>query len=153
MSEVQPSYERVVDSRGIVRFKLNGKLVKALEVPENIRIALEQEAIVTAEDTAPSEEDSVVEVKEAEVDPAASPDDVDDDSGLDEEFVPTPQPAGDSEGFGFKRLNGKTVDIFNDQPHETIKFVEGLTVPLTMDNYEKKTDAEILAKLKKLGKV
>lgn len=153
MSEVQPSYERVVDSRGIVRFKLNGKLVKALEVPENIRIALEQEAIVMAEDTAPSEEDSVVEVKEAEVDPAASPDDVDDDSGLDEEFVPTPQPAGDSEGFGFKRINGKTVDIFNDKPHETIKFVEGLTVPLTMENYNTKTDAEISARLKEIGKI
>lgn len=57
-------------------------------------------------------------------------------------------------GMGFKRVNGKTVDIFDQKtPHTRIRPVEGFTVPLSEKSYNEKSDAEIYARLKELGYV
>lgn len=106
--------------------------------------------------------------------PIDSPEDVDDQSGVEpapgqeqtededdeEEEIPAePTQTGSTqrkseEGMGFPRKNGKTVDIFDGKtPHETVKNVAGVMVPLTNENYNTKTDAEIIAKLKDLGKL
>lgn len=55
-------------------------------------------------------------------------------------------------GMDFPRKNGKTVDVFNGQPHTHVRYVAGHMVPLTRDNYISRTDAEIEAKLSELGK-
>lgn len=64
-------------------------------------------------------------------------------------------------GMGWPRKNGKTVDIFTGEPHETVRNVQGVLVPLTHANatgdekrdIEAKTDAEIIDKLKELGRL
>lgn len=63
--------------------------------------------------------------------------------------------------MGFPAKNGKTLSIFSDRPHETVKNVGGIMVPLTLDELngdpankvEAKTDTEIIEKLKELGKL
>lgn len=114
--------------------------------------------------------------------PIDSPDDVLDDSGVedapgtadeddeedDEEEEPTPAPtrrgaaqANDEEGMGFPRKNGKTLSVFSNKPHETVRNVGGVMVPMTNEEAVgdstkgvlPKTDAEVIAKLKKLGKM
>lgn len=152
-------YERVVDAKGVTRYKLDGKFVKASEVPEDVKVTLND---VVAD--APIEEpvvdevvedvvDEAPEVIEQPEDPGASPDDVDDESGIDDE-VPVAKANLQEEGMGFKRIDGKTVDIFDGKtPHEAVRYVGGLMVPLSKENFEKKTDADILARLKKLGKL
>jgi hypothetical protein len=146
-------YERVVDAKGVVRYKLDGKFVKASEVPEDVKVTLND---VVADDPAeePVVEEPTTEVAEEPVeDPGASPDDVDDESGIDEE-VPVAKANLQEEGMGFKRVDGKTVDVFDGKtPHDAVRYVGGLMVPLSKENFEKKTDAEILARLKKLGKL
>lgn len=108
--------------------------------------------------------------------------DPDEDDGLEDEPAPTKEedaddeeddeaedpakpslaelskPEGKSrEGFGYPVVKGKTVDIFDlKTPHEVVKYVGGLTVPLTKKNYDEKSDAEIyerVQKLRKQGKV
>ena len=61
--------------------------------------------------------------------------------------VPSSEP-----GMGdFKRVKGKTVDIFdNKTPHTDVRYVGGLMVPLSRENYESKSDAEIYEKLQEL---
>lgn len=55
------------------------------------------------------------------------------------------------EGMGFKRVGGKTVDVFDSKtPHTHVRVIEGLMVPLSEDNYNTKTDAEIYDRLKDL---
>lgn len=81
--------------------------------------------------------------------------------------APTPAPrkraARNQEvgGMGFPAKDGKTLSIFSDKPHETVKNVGGHLVPLTLEELqgdaskgvEPKTDAEIIEKLKELGKL
>ena len=61
--------------------------------------------------------------------------------------VPSSEP-----GMGeFKRVNGKTVDIFDQKtPHTDVRYVGGLMVPLSKKNYESKSDAEIYERLEEL---
>ncbi len=135
-------YERVVDSRGVVRYKLNKKFVKASEVPEDVKASLEEPT------TAPE----LPQEPAPEIDPAASPDDIDDESGIDYEEMAKAAPK-DEEGMGFKRVDGKTVDIFDGKtPHTHVRYVSGLMVPLNEGNYNGKSDLEIITQLKKLGK-
>ncbi len=55
-------------------------------------------------------------------------------------------------GMGFKRVNGRTVDIFDlKTPHTHVKLVGGHTVPLSAESYNKRSDAEIERRLSKLG--
>lgn len=58
-------------------------------------------------------------------------------------------------GMGFPRdeESGKTLSIFSKRPHETVKLVAGVTVPLTLDEYNTKTDSEIIVQLKKMKKL
>ena len=54
-------------------------------------------------------------------------------------------------GEGFKRVKGKTVDLFDGKtPHTHVRYVGGLMVPLSRENYESKSDAEIYEKLQEL---
>lgn len=56
------------------------------------------------------------------------------------------------DGFGFPRKGGKTVDIFDGvTPHTHIRAIEGKCVPLSKENYETKTDAEIFDRLVELN--
>lgn len=56
------------------------------------------------------------------------------------------------DGFGFPRNNGKTVDIFDlTTPHTHIRPIECKCVPLSKENYESKSDAEIFDRLVELG--
>ena len=164
----------------VTRYKLNGQLVKASEVPEEVKAELSapsEEAPVVSEDEIVSadeidepeetvedtNEDEKVETEEEPV-PAPvveldSPDDVDDESGLDvveqEAAERLSKTLGeDEEGMGFPRKKGKTVDIFDGKtPHTHIRYVSGLVVPLSEENYNTKSDSEIVEKLKKLGKI
>lgn len=88
-----------------------------------------------------------------------SPDDVDDESGddVEEQARIRRATAGqeiDEAGMGFKRVNGKTVDVFDGKtPHTHVRFVANIMVPLTKENFEKRSDGEIIDKLRELGKV
>jgi len=181
-------YERVVDANGVVRYKLEGKFVKAAEVPEDVKASLSdvvpaepvEEPVVDESEVETPEEESTEAVEEVpapvvgdevaeesvveeetprdpaapEVDPAADADDIDDESGIDEEVTPTEVNHADEVGMGFPMKNGHTVDIFDGKtPHETVRFVEGLMVPLTMKNYNEKSVPEIIARLKKMKKL
>lgn len=54
-------------------------------------------------------------------------------------------------GMGFKRVKGVTVDIFDGKtPHTHVKNVNGRMVPLSRENYETRTDAEIAERLNEL---
>ena len=55
--------------------------------------------------------------------------------------------------MGFPAAKGKTLSVFSDVPHETVKNIGGIMVPLTIKEYAEKTDAEIIEKLKELGKI
>lgn len=107
--------------------------------------------------------------------PIDSPDDVNDQSGTepapgpeeedeDEEDNTPPQRAAaiqDDEGMGFPRAKGKTLSVFSKKPHETVRNVGNIMVPMTMEEavgdsnkgIAPKTDAEAIAALKKLGKL
>jgi len=161
----------------VFKYKLNGKLVKGAEVPEEIKERITpttEEAPLVSEDEIVVEdesEDEIVETNEdeeaeTEEDPAPapvveldSPDDVDDESGLDvveqEAAERLAKTLGeDEEGMGFPRKKGKTVDIFDGKtPHTHIRIVGNLVVPLSEKNYNTKSDADIIKVLKKLGKI
>lgn len=112
--------------------------------------------------------------------PIDSPDDTSDDSGVepaptqadeedDEEEDETPArptrrgstQTSDEEGMGFPRKNGKTVSVVSGKPHETVRNVAGVMVPLTLEEavgnstkgVEPVSDVELIGKLKKLGKL
>lgn len=54
-------------------------------------------------------------------------------------------------GFGFPRVKGKTVDIFDGKtPHTQVRLVAGMLVPVSDENYKTKTDAEIYDRLAEL---
>ena len=70
-----------------------------------------------------------------------------------EETNPCKKPVPSSEaGMGdFKRVKGKTVDIFDGKtPHTHVRYVSGLMVPLSEASYKNKTEAEIYEQLEKL---
>lgn len=102
------------------------------------------------------------EVEEAAPDPAASSDDEADDEadedseegdGIDTEMQAAPVSKTDESGMGFPMdKQGRTLSIFSKKVHETVKYINGIMVPMTMEEYNKKSDKDILAKLKKLGK-
>lgn len=119
--------------------------------------------------TPPAEDDSTVDDESTE-DEGSEDDEADEDDESDEEpAAPAPKPAARKSGakkqeiggMGFPAKDGKTLSIFSNVPHETVKNVGGIMVPLT--NVEltgdaskgilPKTDTEIIEKLKKLGKV
>jgi hypothetical protein len=87
----------------------------------------------------------------------------DDEEEPEAPAAPAKKKAGKKEigNMGFPAKNGKTLSIFSDNPHETVKNVGGILVPLTLvelngdvaKGVEPKTDTEIIERLKKLGKL
>lgn len=173
-------YSKVTDANGTTRYKDGSKFVKADDVPENVKTALSESPDGTVVDELAdpvnpetdtdegSGDDDEVQTQTTPADDTtdADQDGAGDDGEDDEEEeapAPTRRTARKQEigGMGFPAKNGKTLSIFSDVPHETVKNVGGIMVPLTMEELqgdaskgvEPKTDAEILEKLKKLGKV
>ena len=196
-------YEKVVDDKGVVRYKLDGKFVKGSEVPEDVKSDLEnaksaqdlnqgdpvpgqgkQEVPDTSaseptegtpdvrggdilapdapgirEDEKPGGPQEPTSVQATLAPAIDSADDVDDESGEDveEQDRAARLAAGrdqDEAGMGFKRVKGKTVDIFdNKTPHTRVRFVAGVMVPLSQENFENKSDGEIIEQLRKLKKI
>lgn len=122
--------------------------------------------------TTPAEDDSTADDADegdagSSVADTGAGDDGEDDEEEEPEAPATPAPAKRSAkkqeigGMGFPAKNGKTLSIFSDKPHETVKNVGGILVPLTNEELtgdvakgvEPKTDTEIIEKLKKLGKL
>ncbi len=129
-------YKKEIDAKGITRFKLDNKFIKADDLPLAIKeglAAIEGPAEINTDETTVQETPPVVIEK------------------VVDKVVIESKPSDYSDGMGFPMIDGKTVDIFNGKPHETIKFVDGKTVPLTLDNYKNKTVTEISNRLKELG--
>ena len=109
------------------------------------------------------------------VDDEGAGDDGEEDEADDEEETPEETPEAPAKktaarrsraktevgGMGFPAKDGKTLSIFSDVPHETVKNVGGIMVPLTNEELvgdaskgiAPKNDAEIIERLKELGKV
>jgi tetrahydromethanopterin S-methyltransferase subunit A len=138
------SYKKQTDAKGVTRYKLDNRFVKAVDVPEDVKKALDLLEDGVEFDPSVIEELTPITVIEDE-------EDVDDESGIDEEVITAAPEITDTDGMGFPRVKGKTVDIFNGKPHEAVRFVQGKTVPLTQKNYEEKSDTEIANKLKEMG--
>lgn len=91
--------------------------------------------------------------------PIDTADDVDDESGVDVEEQARANRAAfaqdqDGEGMGFPRKNGKTVDVFDGKtPHTHVRFVANIMVPVSEENFNNRTDGEIIEKLRELGKI
>lgn len=183
-------YTKVVNGDSVRYKKDGGKFVKADDVPQNVKDALDQnpqgtivdeladvvdpttetdegsgddESVPTA--TPPVEDDTTTEDESTE-DDESDEDEADDEEETQEE-APAPKSRNNSRtkteigGMGFPAKNGKTLSIFSNVPHETVKNVGGIMVPLTLvelngdraNGVEPKTDTEIIEKLKKLGKI
>ena len=56
-------------------------------------------------------------------------------------------------GMGFPARDGKTLSILSDVPHEIVKNVGGIVVPLTNEEYKNASDVDIIERLKELGKI
>lgn len=134
-------YKKQVDAKGIVRFKLDNKFIKADNVPADIRQGLD-----ALEGDGEIDTEKII-IQEAQI-PVIEEND---DSVIDDEVAVSTPKVEETGGMGFPRINGKTVDIFTNEPHETIRFVAGKTVPLTTSNYGSKSDTEISNKLKEMG--
>lgn len=162
----------IEDAANEEKFVTKADLVKELEDKVSVE---DVEAARVGATEAPKEVEPPVEQDEktAEVvqptpPPIDSPEDVDDQSGTEvlptkkeevaeEEPVPVSSagaPPESDPGMGFPMKGGKTVDIFDSKtPHTHIRNVAGIMVPLTQENYEQKTDGDIMKVLKKLGKI
>lgn len=168
-------FSKLTDARGVVRYRdeESSKFVKGEDLPEQVKEILAENddstivewsdgvARLVEEKESDGPDDSQVESNVP--DPAVEPVDdepadgegefTDESDGIDyDETTPTPDNSGE-EGMGFPMANGKTLSVFGNQPHETIRYVEGIVVPVTMEEYKTKTDAEIVDALRKLGKI
>lgn len=151
-------YSKVTDANGTTRYKDGAKFVKADDVPETVKTALADAPDGTQVDELADPVNPETDLDESEDEDAPTTDDTpaDDDSTADEPEAPAPEAETvpqTTEGMGFKRVKGKTVSIFSNKPHETVKNVSGVMVPLTVEEYNTKTDSEIIAKLKDLKKL
>lgn len=178
-------YTKKTDGNGSVRYKDGSKFVGQKDVPQNIKDALEANPEGTVIDELGDVVDPSTETDEGSEDenvaPATPPedeatdedqaddegagDDGEEDEAEEEPEAPAPKPRTRAKsevgGMGFPAKDGKTLSIFSNVPHETIKNVGGIMVPLTLVELNgdaskgilPKNDAEIIEKLKKLGKV
>ena len=175
-------YTKATDASGTTRYKDGTKFVKGADVPANIKEALEGvpdgtiidelgDVVDTSTDTDEGSEDEDLPTDPSKSEPNVAEDtsSVDDQGKLDEgEGEDTETDLSDPEsakpapkstknlkigGMGFPAAKGKTLSVFSDVPHETVKNIGGIMVPLTIKEYAEKTDAEIIEKLKELGKI
>ena len=103
---------------------------------------------------APADDTTTVEA-EPEIEPAAPAPEQEPEQEPEPEAPAPRKKAAKTEmgGMGFPARNGKTLSILSDVPHETIRSVAGIIVPLTNEEYKTKGDAEIIERLKELGKI
>lgn len=143
----------------VPRYKLGKDFVKAGDLPKAVKEALKDAPSGTQVDELGDVIDPLTELDESEDESAPTKEETqaEDESTDEDEVVETPASLNDTPqsdpGMGFKRVGGKTVSIFSNEPHTAVKNVGGIMVPLTEAEYKTKTDAEIIAKLKKLGKM
>lgn len=183
-------YTKKTDANGAVRYKDGSQFVGKDNVPQNIKDALDAnpEGTVidelgdvvdpsTETDEGSGDDDSVAPATPPADETTADEDDESEEEGAgddgeddeeEEPETPTPAPAKkraakkqEIGNMGFPAKNGKTLSIFSDRPHETVKNVGGTLVPLTLEELngdvakgvEPKTDTEIIERLKELGKL
>lgn len=164
-------YTKSVTKQGdkdVTRYKDGGQFVKGDDVPANVKQALQDnpdgtiidetgEVVNPETDEDESGDEPAPTGPEDEADEGDEPDEGDEEE--ETRTAPAEDPRSldavpqDNPGMGYKRSGGKTLSIFSNKPHETVKNVAGIMVPMTHDEYNSKTDAEILAKLRKLKKL
>ena len=173
-------YTKATDSNGTVRYKDGTKFVKGADVPGPVKEALAGvvdgtvidelgEVVDPSTETDEGTEDEVLPTKAPVEDTTVVDEDADEDEDAEDSDAaeeteeadePAPIKAQATKnvkyqigGMGFPALNGKTVSIFSDVPHETVKNISGILVPVTLEEYNTKSDAEIMVRLKELGKI
>ena len=139
----------------VVRYKEGKKYVDGMEVPENVRSALNEVPEGTIVDELGDVFDPETDIDDGSGDepaPKTADEDADladDETDVDDDPVQKPQPkqpaakprarnkknvddgSGD-EGMGFPRVNGVTVDLFDGKtPHTEVRNVSGFMVPLS----------------------
>lgn len=159
------SYSKMTSENGTVRYKDGNKFVAADKVSDQAKSALEEQPEGTQVDELGDVIDPSTETDDSEDEDAPTntneDEDTADDEPAEEEAPATAAVPQDEEGFGFPRRNGKTTSIFSNKPHEVVRYVSGVMVPLTRleaegdpaNDVAPKSDAEIIAKLKKMKKL
>lgn len=166
-------YTKKTDAKGVVRYRnvTENKPVSAEDLEKNLP-AVKEELDLVDEGTKVESEgmtgdtssttDSDGNRDDAEDDGTTSRNDTnaeetgnqesDQDNKDSEETNPYRRAVPQSEpGMGFKRKGGKTVDAFDGKtPATEVRYVGGHMVPLSKENYESKSDAEIYEQLEKL---
>lgn len=168
------NYKKVTAANGTTRyFEEDGETTKAIktsEVPQEVKDALEaapDNQLVdgdgnTVEPENGNEDSEATAADQERQDAEARRDTRADDGNepkTDAKADETPARTVDSglqqdeAGMGFPRVNGSTVDIFDGKtPHTHVRNVGGVMVPLSADNYNKRTDSEITEQINKLRK-
>lgn len=156
-------FTRKTDANGVVRYRnvTENKQVSAEELEKNFP-ALKEELDIAEEGTK-VESEGLTEDTSSTTDSDGNRNDTnaeetgnqesDQDQKDPEETNPYRRSVPASEpGMGdFKRVKGKTVDIFDQKtPHTDVRYVGGLMVPLSKENYESKSDVEIYERLEEL---
>ncbi len=154
----------IVDDNGIVIVEDKGDYAEMTPEEKAAADAAKEDDSTPSEDNVEKED-----VEDDDVDPLPEASSSVDGAPGTPEAIPS-QPEGEAErianlaprlrskvpqsepGMGFKRVNGRTVDIFDlKTPHTHVKLVGGHTVPLSAESYNKRSDAEIERRLSKLG--
>lgn len=156
------TYSKVTDDKGTVRYREGNKFTSADKLPNQVKSSLDEKEDGVQVDELGDVVNPETDIDESEDEqaPTQAEEEVEEE---EEEETPiessaTPQ---DNPGFGFKRKDGKTLSIFSNKPHETVRLVNGIMVPLThleasgdpANDVAPKTDVEIVNKLKKLKKL
>ena len=160
-------YTRKTDANGVTRYRnaTENKQVSAEELEKNFPALKEELDLadegtrvesegMTGDTSATTDSDGNRDKETPEEEPEATDTkDSDKEEADPEETNPYRRSVPSSEpGMGeFKRVNGKTVDIFDQKtPHSEVRYVSGLMVPLSAESYKTKTDAEIHERLQEL---
>ena len=175
------TFSKVTNASGNVRYRSGNQFVAADDVPASAKKGLEDlsdgQVVDELGDPVETYKGKPIATDEGSEDeqlptkpktPATAEDTSTADEDEQEEETPTKAPAKPAarrkakpafeedteEGMGFPRVDGKTVDIFDGKtPHTTVKNVGGFIVPLSAESFATKSDAQILEKLKELGKI
>lgn len=156
-------YTKKTDAKGVVRYRnvTENKLVSAEELEKNFP-ALKEELDLADEGTK-VESEGLTDDTSSTTDSDGNRNDTnaketgnqESDQDQKEQAETNPYrkavPQSDAGMGEFKRVGGKTVDIFDQKtPHTDVRYVGGLMVPLSKENYESKSDAEIYERLEEL---
>lgn len=172
-------YSKVTNPDGSVYYQDGEQPIAAEAVPDNVKSVLQDAAdgsvvdelgdpinpetdvdesedenlpVNQPDDESDVDQEPVAPAPEVPAAPQVGPDPEQPAEPMQAEIKPAPVPQ-DSEGMGFPRKDGKTLSIFSNAPHETVKNINGIMAPMTHEEYEEKTDAEIIEKLRKMKKI